>query len=260
MQGYVAAVWQYRFFWLALVGMDLRTRYRRSVLGIGWSLLHPICMTFVLCMVFQHIFGQNNIRRYGPELMAGLAFWNYFLAVTLHSCQCFYHGEAYIRQCPTPLAIYPLRTALGGAVHFVMALGVVIAAAWLFNGVGNPLPLLSLLPTLLLLIVFGWSLALLMGFAHVFFNDTQHIVEVACQILFYATPIIYTQTVTAPRMRWMMASNPLATFLQLIREPILDGKFPAAATYATAAAITLGVFALAALTLHRLQDRLIFRM
>jgi ABC-type polysaccharide/polyol phosphate export permease len=260
MRGYLAAVWGYRHFWLALVGMDLRTRYRRSVLGIGWSLLHPVCMTAVLCVVFQHVFGHGNIRQYAPMLLAGLAFWNYFLAVTVHSCLCFYHGEAYIRQCPTPLAIYPLRAALGGAVHFMLALGVVIVAAWIFNGFGNLIALVSLVPTLLILLVFGWSMATLMGFANVFFNDTQHIAEVVCQILFYATPIIYTAEFTGPRMSWAMKANPLASFVQLIREPILQGRMPNSLTFASAGVTTIIVFLLALLTLNRCQERLIFRL
>jgi ABC-type polysaccharide/polyol phosphate export permease len=260
MQGYVASVWRYRHFWLALVGMDLRTRYRRSVLGIGWSLLNPICMTIVLCLVFQHVFGRDNVQDYAPQVMAGLAFWNFFLAVTQHSCACFYQGESYIRQCPTPLAIYPLRSALGGAVHLSLALTVVIGVSWIFHGFGNFLPLLSLIPSMLLLFVFGWSMALLLGFANVFFNDTQHITEVVCQILFYATPIIYPPEIVGTRMGGIMAINPLGKFVQLIREPVLEGKIPALQTYALAGATTLVVFSLASWVLSRYQERLVFRL
>jgi len=64
MQGYIASVWRCRYFWLSLVKMDLRTRYRRSVLGLGWSLLHPIAMTVVLCTVFHSLF-KMNIVDYG---------------------------------------------------------------------------------------------------------------------------------------------------------------------------------------------------
>src|SRR5438874_10877163 len=67
MLSYVSAVWRCRYFWLSLVKMDLRTRYRRSVLGMGWSLLHPIAMTIVLCVVFQTAFAAGGgIRQYAP--------------------------------------------------------------------------------------------------------------------------------------------------------------------------------------------------
>ena len=56
MVGYIGAMWRCRYFWLSLVKIDLRTRYRRSVIGLGWSLLRPISMTIILCAVFRRIF------------------------------------------------------------------------------------------------------------------------------------------------------------------------------------------------------------
>src|SRR5260221_10868882 len=111
MRTYAAAIWNCRYFWMSLVRMDLRTRYRRSVLGMGWSLLNPIAMTAILCTVFSTLFNQS-VRDYAPFLFAGLATWNYLMTATLQGCQCFFQGESYIRQHPAPLAVYPLRTAL----------------------------------------------------------------------------------------------------------------------------------------------------
>src|SRR5258708_30905109 len=100
-------------------------------------------------------------------------------------------AETYIRQYPTPMAIYPLRTALGGTVHFLLALTVVFPLQLALNGFAHPMALLSLIPALMILFVLVWSLATLAGFAHVFFPDTQHLVEDGFQIMFFATPIIY---------------------------------------------------------------------
>ena len=99
MRRYLATIWRCRYFWLSLVKMDLRTRYRRSILGLGWSLLHPIAMTAILCLVFAGLF-HADIRDYVPYVLAGFACWNYILSVTLQGCQCFYQGEMYIRQFP----------------------------------------------------------------------------------------------------------------------------------------------------------------
>src|SRR5712691_5286172 len=110
MRDYLAEIWRCRYFWLTLVKVDLRTRYRRSILGMGWSLLHPIAMTTILCIVFSTIF-KRDVLDYAPFLLAGLATWNYVLSSALSGCQCFFQGESYIRQYPAPFAIYPLRTA-----------------------------------------------------------------------------------------------------------------------------------------------------
>ncbi len=259
MGDYLRAVWRCRYFWLSLVKMDLRTRYRRSVLGLGWSLLQPLAMTAILCTVFHKLF-DKSVHEYAPLLLSGLACWNYIVYVTQFGCQCFYQGEGYIRQYPAPLAIYPLRTALGGLVHFLIALGMVVALVWGLDGFGNLARLPALLPGVLLLFALVWSLALLAGFANVYFRDTQHLTEVGFQILFYATPIIYeAEWLEKKGLGWWVQCNPLVPFLRLIREPILEGgRMPSAETYLAAAVIAAAAVALAGYSLSRLERRLIF--
>lgn len=260
MANYLTAVWRCRYFWLSLVKMDLRSRYRGSFLGMGWSLLHPIAMTVVLCIVFHNLF-QQPIREYGPFLMAGLACWNFIVGVTTQGCRCLFLGEPYIRQYPTPLAIYPMRTALGSAIHFLLALSVVIAFVWIVNGFGNMPVLVSLIPSLLLFFVMGWSLAVLAGFANVYFQDTQHLSEVGFQILFYATPIIYPDSFLREKnLGWLIDYNPLASFLELVRAPILQGTVPTTAAFACASITTLVFAGCSALTLCRLQRTLVFHL
>jgi ABC-type polysaccharide/polyol phosphate export permease len=257
---YLQEIWRCRYFWLSLVKMDLRTRYRRSVLGLGWSLLQPMAMTAVLCLVF-HAIMQVNVREYGPYLMAGLAWWNYVLNTTLTGCQCLFRGEGYIRQYPAPMAIYPLRTALGGMVHFLIALGVAVGLSWLFQGFANVPVLLTLLPSLLLLFAFGWALATLAGFATVWFNDTQHLAEVGFQILFYATPIMYkADMLRGSRFHGLLQLNPLIPLLDLVRDPIVSGTAPTARAFLTAALIVAATSVLAAWVMSRLQKRIIFQM
>jgi len=258
--GYLTSIWQCRYFWLSLVRMDLRTRYRRSILGLGWSLLHPIAMTTIICFVFHRIF-KMDLTEYAPSLMAGLAFWNYFQGVTLQGCQSFFQAKSYIRQYPSPLAIYPLRTALGAGVHFAIALSVVLALALYCGSAFHPLALLTLLPTLVLMFLLGWGMALLAGMANVLFQDSEHLATVGFQILFYATPIIYTdQTLRDHGLAWLMRYNPLVAFLKLLRDPILKGQVPSWETYGLATSTVVVVTGTAALLLARLQRRFIFHL
>jgi ABC-type polysaccharide/polyol phosphate export permease len=255
---YLAAIWRCRYFWLSLVRNDLRTRYRRSVLGMGWSLLHPICMTTILTIVFHKMFDQP-IESFAPYVLAGLATWNYVLTVVQHGCHCFFLGESYIRQYPAPLAIYPLRTALGGTVHFLLALFVVVLLSWYFNGFGNLSALASLVPTILLLFIFAWSAAVLAGVANVYFQDTQHLTEVGFQMLFYATPIIYyANQLRDHNLGWLLNMNPLVSLLDLVRQPILRGEIPSVGTYTVAICTVVITLLAAGWTLSRLQRRLIF--
>ena len=256
----VSGIWQCRYFWLSLVKMDLRVRYRGSMLGIGWSLLNPIAMSIVLCLVFNRLMNME-ISRFGPFLLAGLCFWNYVTTVALNGCRCLFQGESYIRQFPAPLAIYPLRTVLGAGFHGLLGLGVVILASWYFLGFGNLPVLVSLIPAIVLLAVFGWALAILLGFANVYFPDVQHLTEVILQILFYATPIMYPPELLQRGGLELLADyNPLAACVGLIRTPILDGQWPATNDVALASFTVLLLSSAAVFTLARLERRLIFHL
>jgi lipopolysaccharide transport system permease protein len=261
---YLKGVWRLRHFWAALVRIDLRNRYRRSMIGMGWSLLHPLAMTAVLCTVFSQLWGMD-IRAYGPFLMAGLTTWNFIVVVTNHGCQSFFQNESYIRQHPAPLAIYPLRVTLGAGVHLLLGMVVVLGLSWTMGGFHNLATLPALLPALALLLLLGWSLAILMGVINVLFQDTQHLIEVLLQALFYLTPIIYPPSLLRDRhLGWMIDVNPLASFMELVRRavldgsPILDGCLPLWRAYAVAAGTVLVATMAAALVLSRIERRMVF--
>jgi ABC-type polysaccharide/polyol phosphate export permease len=260
MSQYLAAIWKCRYFWFSLVRLDLRSRYRRSALGVGWSLLQPIAMTAVICAVFATLF-QKDVREYGPWLMVGLCFWNFITTSTLLGCQCLVLGERYIRQYPAPMAIYPLRTVLGSSFHFAMALGVVLVMRFGLIGFSGISSFVSLVPTLAMLVVVGWSLAVLAGFVTTYFPDMQHLTEVGLQILFYGTPIIYPPEMLRERgVGWLVDYNPLAAFVELLREPLLNGVVPPLWLFGLAALSTATIAGAATLTLVCLQKKIIFQL
>jgi lipopolysaccharide transport system permease protein len=257
-----ARIWACRYFWLSLVKIDLRARYRRSILGVGWSLLRPILLTIILCVVFRRLFHRTDLWDYAPYLLSGLCCWDYIVSSTKQGCHCFFQGESYIRQHPTPLAVFPLRVALGETFHFLVALLVVVGTVWYVQGFRNLPALLALVPTLVLLFALVWSLALLAGFANVYFQDTQHLCDVGFQILFYMTPIVYhPDDLGKGRLYWVvMNCNPVVPFMRLFREPILDARVPPLESYLAACLAVLVVGGVAALICARARRRLIFHL
>jgi lipopolysaccharide transport system permease protein len=259
METYIREVWRSRFFWLSLVKMDLQLRYRRSMLGIGWSLLHPLASAVVLCVAFREFLQiRDPVSVYVPFLMVGLTWWGYVSGVTIQGCQCFVDAESYIRQHSIPMAVYPLRNALGNMIHFIIGVTVVLIMVWYFRGFGN-LPALVMLPfSLSLLLAFGWAVSVLTGYVNTAFRDIQHLFNIGFQLLFYLTPIIYPPgSLSQKRLEQLMEYNPLVPFLVIVREPILEGRVPPLQTFMTATLATLVVMAGALLLLQRLQKRVI---
>jgi lipopolysaccharide transport system permease protein len=260
----VNTIWRFRHFWLSLVQLDLRLRYRRSVLGIGWSLLNPILMTVVFCVVFSHLNGELNWKQAAPRYLAGLAIWEYLKQSTFVGCQTFFRNECYIRQCPLPLSVYTLRSVLGATIHFGIAIGVALLAIVVLNP-SNALKSLSTLyaviPAIVLLIIFAWAITVLTAFFNVLFQDTQQIAEVTFQIAFFLTPILYSTELLYQKGLWFLAElNPVVTFLELIRAPLVSGEVPHYGLYLRALAIDALFVGCALTTIKKLEKKLIFHL
>lgn len=257
---YIEAIWQRRFFWGSLVKLDLRSRYRRSFLGMGWSLLQPIAMTVVLCVVFRSILNVE-IQTYAPFLLSGLAIWNFISCAISEGCQSLILGEKYIRTQAAPIAIYPLRTILGVTFHFLLTLLVTLLATALMAGFTAPWTLAAIVPAVGLFFLFGWALATIFGFINIYFPDMQYLSQVGLQLLFYLTPIMYPpEMLDNRRIGNVLQYNPLSKFVALIREPILYGRWPTAETWGICI-LTVAITACVAITvLRRGERRIIFHM
>ncbi|HYH68294.1 MAG TPA: ABC transporter permease [Urbifossiella sp.] len=261
MIGHLTAVWRFRHFLLALVRLDLRLRYRRSVLGVGWSLLNPIAMTAVFTIVFSNMLG-SGAKDYAPMLLTGMAVWGFLKEAATVGSRSLIANEAYIRQSPLPYTLYPLRTVFGQAIHAGISLLVVVALLVLVQQSSRPLMVLpAVLPGLVLAFLTAWFVATIAAFANVYFQDTQHMLEVAAQIGFFLTPIIYTRDVLDRQgLSWVVDLNPVNLFLDLIRAPLLTGNAPEMGTYLAAAAVTGVLGLLAAGTTAWLQKRVVFHL
>jgi ABC-type polysaccharide/polyol phosphate export permease len=272
----VTAVWKFRHFLLSLVRLDLRLRYRRSVLGIGWSLLNPLAMTAVFAVVFSQLLGGGNMRAYVPHLLIGMAVWGFLRECTIAGCRSLISNEAYIRQSPLPYGIYTLRTVLGQAIHgsiaFVMAVGltVVIQNTSLFPLPATPAAapaagahavLWAIIPGLLMAFLTAWAAATICAFVNVYFHDTQHLLEIGAQILFFMTPIIYSGDALKNKgLEWLLNVNPVHLFLELIRAPLVTGQPPGGDVLLAGLALTTAMIGLAIGTTAWLSKRVIFHL
>ena len=258
---HVTAIWTFRHFLLALVRLDLRLRYRRSVLGVGWSLISPIVMTAVFVLIFSNLLGADP-RTYTKILVLGTAVWGFFRECAVGGCQALVSHESYIRQCPLPFGLYSLRLVLGQAIHSAIALGVALVAVVVVDGnTANLAVLPAVVPALVMLLLAGWAIATIFAFAQVYFHDTQHLLEIAAQLLFFLTPIVYPPEVLVNKgLRWMVAANPVNLFLELIRTPLATGAMPELDAYFKALAGTGLLIGLAATVTSSLQKKVIFHL
>lgn len=271
---HLTAIWKFRHFLLSLIKLDLRLRYRRSVFGIGWSLLNPIAMTIVFCLVFTTILGNNDWRFYAPYLLSGMAIWGFIRDSATNGCRALLNNESYIRQSPLPYGLYSLRTVAGQAIHFLIAMVVVLVLCMVLIPGSNPraggpppgaLDVLSMLPVVLpglvLTFLFAWSVATITSFTNVYFQDTQHLMDIGAQIMFFLTPIMYPASQLSERgLKWLLDLNPVNLYLEMLRIPLLTGHTPSLQLYLVATLVTGSAVGLAIGTVTWLQRRVIFHM
>jgi ABC-type polysaccharide/polyol phosphate export permease len=261
---HLSAVWAFRHFLVALVGLDLKKRYRKSAIGLGWTLLQPVAMTAVFVVLFSNILGQNP-RTYTTYLLVGMTVWGFLRDCALSGCHSLLQNESFIRQCSLPYALYPLRTVLGQAIHSSVALLVGLLAVVILEGSPAAVEALWMAaPALALVFVCGWALATIFAFANVYFHDVQHLLEVGAQVMFFITPIMYEPRVLEQKgLKWMVVFNPVNLFLELIRTPIVSVEHTIASpvkSYLYAVGFTVLLVALAVGTVARLRKRVIFQM
>ena len=210
-------------------------------------------------MVFGKLF-NIAIEDYAPFVLVGMTTWQFFTESLLQGCQSFSLGSPYIRQQQIPLAIFPLRSVLGSGFHALVALAMALAVTLFFKGSLNPVAMLHLIPGIVILFLLGWSLAIVSGVMHTHFPDTNQLLEIGIQILFYVTPILYRLESIGDRARLsqVVEWNPLTSILALIRTPIVDGTAPAIHDLLMSLSFLAIVATLAVALLRKLERTLVF--
>jgi len=261
----LTAVWTFRYFWFSLVKMDLVTRYRRSFLGIGWSLLQPLAMTAVLCVVFSKFNADeknpNAWRTYAQNLLGAMAVWEFLRNTLLMGCKSFLQNEAYIRLSPLPYGIYPLRTVMGNSFHLLVTLSVLLLVVAVLGSVMIQPTIWAAAPAILMTMLFGWGIATIAAFATTYFHDVSHLIEVSAQAFFFLTPIIYgRELLDAKGLSWFVDLNPIYAFIEIVRDPLVRGVIPTWDRYAYAGGLTVASVGLGVGTIGWLQKRVIFQL
>jgi ABC-type polysaccharide/polyol phosphate export permease len=212
-----AEIWAYRDLLLNLVKRDLAVRYKRSVLGFGWSFLSPLLMMLVFAIVFQ-VVKPLSVRSYPLFVLSALLPW-YFLAGSLSGAVRSITGNAQlIDKVYFPREILPLSVVLSNLVNFLLSLAVFLPLALLLGARFSAWTLaLPLVIGVQVLLVTG--LALLLAALNVFYRDTEVVLDVGLTAWFFLTPIFYelellpNQFLGIDVWRFVYTLNPMATLV-----------------------------------------------
>lgn len=249
---------RYRDLIRQLVRRDVLTRYKRSVLGVAWTMLHPLGMMVVLTLVFSSLFGTT--RAFPVYLLSGLIAWNFMAQSTTSAISQLTWGGVLLHRIYLPRTTFAIASVGTGLVNLVLSL---IPFGGVMALTGTPLrPAALFLPiSILLLALFTLGLGLLISSLAVHFPDTAEMYQIVLLAWMYLTPIIYPEDIVPQAYRrWMFDLNPMYHLVQIFRVPLHEGRWPNLASLITAAAIALVTFAAGWVVFSRRADELAYRI
>jgi ABC-type polysaccharide/polyol phosphate export permease len=223
------AAWAYRDLLRHLVLRDLRHKYKGSSLGFAWSLLHPLLMAAVYTIAFRYIV-KIKIENFPLFLLSGLLPWMFFTAGLAGASSAIVDNGTLVRKVAFPRVILPLAAISAQLVQFLLMYTVIVPMLVAF-GVGFRPALVALLPVVALQIVFTAGLGLLLATAYVYARDTRHLLDVALQVWFWMTPVVYSAALVPERFNFVLALNPMAQFIMSYHDIVVDGRMPSLATF-----------------------------
>ena len=218
----------YRDLLWCLVVRELKVLYKRSLLGVAWTLLNPLLQLLVFSVIFQQVLkAGSGIDHYISYAFSGLLIWGWTQSALFQATALITGNRPLIRQPSFPIPILPIVTVTTGLIHFLLALpalGIIMAIDHItltWN--------ILLFPVLLILqFIFTLSFAYPLAALNVTFRDTQHTLGVILQLLFYLLPIFYTihDRNIPDWLQTFYAWNPLVILIEAYRAILLDGRFP----------------------------------
>lgn len=216
----------YRNLIVQLTRRDVMTRYKRSVLGIAWTMLNPLGMMIVLTVAFSNIFRFDTQFGYPAYVLSGLLVWNFFSQTTTAAMVNLVWGGGLLHRIYIPRTAFSLAAIATGLVNLSLAL-VPLLLINLVTGVPVKAALLFLPLSMLLLAAFALGMGLLISTFAVYYPDVAEMYNIALVGWMYLTPVIYPISILPEAIRfWVVRLNPMYYLLEVYRAPVYYGRLP----------------------------------
>jgi ABC-type polysaccharide/polyol phosphate export permease len=251
-------LFRYRDLLFQLIRRDLVSRYKRSFLGIAWTMLNPLGMMVILTVVFAQLF--RTVEGYPAYVLSGLVAWNFFSQTTSAAMNQMVWGSTLLHRIYLPRSTFVVSAVGTGLVNLALALVPLLLVVLL---VGLPLrwTILFLPVPVLLLAAFSLGVGLLISAWAIYFPDVAEMYQIVLIAWLYLTPVIYpAETIPAAYRYWFFHLNPLYYMVEIFRKPIFSGVLPSLVQLGAAAAIAFVTLALGWIVFSSRADEFTYRL
>lgn len=212
------AFWDYRELILLLVKRDIAVRYKRSLLGLLWTLLNPLLTSLVLWFVFINIFSAKlpDGTQFAPYLLAGVLLITFFIQGFNQAADSIALGSGILMKIYVPPQVFAFAGAVSNAVNFCFGL-FALAFISLITGDGISLFFPATILVIFSMLMYVTGLGLLVSIAYVRYDDTRSIFAILNSFMMYLSPIFYPKEILSETMLAVVNANPLTSFLDVFR-------------------------------------------
>ncbi len=242
-------------------GRDLKAKFNGTLLGWLWSLVVPLSTLIIYSLVFSVVFrmqppalGNGREGIFAIWLFAGLIMWSFFSSSINGGMNALTSSGGLLSKIYFPAYAPVLGSGLAVGIQSLIEVGILMAAFIVVANIGWTW--LLALPALMFFVIFTQSLAVILAILNIFARDLAHLVNVALQLLFYMTPIIYSpeflpQSWKGIPLRAIIEANPLAEFVTLFRNNVYDLTVGDARRWVAAVLWSLAMYALSVLVFKK---------
>lgn len=223
---YLSDLATYRHLCWNLVASDLRSRFRRSYIGILWALIQPLGFSLIIAGVWGGVFKVDDYWAFGIYVMSGMVLWEYFNNIVVISQDSLINAEGYLKQSRVPFFIFQVRTPLSGFVTMLLGfVGLLLMMAVFQRFPPLGLHYLYVPAFFLVFLAFAIPVATIMSIVGTHFRDAKHISGLVMQALFFLSPVMLSRDVlNQPELQFMQYANPMVPLYDLFRAPLLYGE------------------------------------
>jgi ABC-type polysaccharide/polyol phosphate export permease len=208
----------------ALVGRELKARYRGSVLGFLWTFLNPLMLLLVYALVFS-VYMRVEMDNYTVFMFTGLLPWIFFSQSLNSGASSVTAGRSLVTKVQFPMQVLPAVQVIANFVNYLLSLPVLVAFLLIFK-LPLSLPLLAFPLVAGLHLMFTYGCALWLASANVFLRDVQHLMNSLTTLWFFLTPILYPPSFVPPEFNWVLKLNPATYFITAYHDMFFWGRWP----------------------------------
>lgn len=241
-----------------LVARDVKTKYRRSVLGVMWTILNPLLMMLVLSIVFSHLF-RFDIENYQIYLLSGQVIFNFFSEATNNGMNAIIMNSPLIKKVYVPKYIFVLSRTISSVINLMASFSALIVVMLFMRIEINYTVVLAIIPISLLIII-SFGVGMILATYAVKFRDIVHLYSIFTTVLMYLTPVIYPMSQLPSLVRKIVLLNPLTSILEMFRGFMMYGTMPDIYTALMAIIPSFGFMALGCYVFYKNQDSFILNV